>query len=130
MEREMKDRVLGVALVVVTLCWSGAASLATPQDYQFNVVSQPITAAHDAVIVVHVSPAPVHKLNITSQKLHMAMGSVDAPTKITPLPPDANGDFRFNADLTMHGEWTLDLVTAIAGESNPVEMTLKVQVVR
>jgi hypothetical protein len=130
MERKMRIFVKGFVLAWVILSSSAAASFAASQDYKFDVVNQPVKAAHDAVIVVHVMPVPPPTFSITSQNLHMAMGSVDAPAKITPLPQDANGDYRFSADLTMYGEWTLDLVATVADQPAPVKTSLKVQVVK
>jgi hypothetical protein len=118
----------GLVLAAMLVLGGGGVSLAAPQELRFDVVGQPVKAAHDAVLVVHVSP--VTKLNITSQKLHMVMGKVDAPAKITPLPPDASGDYRFNADLTMYGEWTLDLAASVAEEPTPVTASITFQVVK
>jgi hypothetical protein len=109
-------------------------SFAGAQDYRFEILNQPIKASQDAKLTVLVTQLSIQKqisnLQITSQNLHMMMGSMDAPAKIQALTPDATGALRFKADLTMVGEWTLDLTATAAGEKEPLKASLKFQVVK
>lgn len=124
--------VLLVVIGVATL--SSVTSFAATQDYRFEVLNQPISAGRDATISVQLAQAstnkPVTDATITSQKLHMIMGSMDMPANIQPLARDDKGNYRFSANLTMYGEWILDLVATIPGEKEPIKASLKIQVVK
>lgn len=121
-------------LVALLVLGGTTMSLASAQDYQFEILGQPIKAAHDATIVVQVTQVSTHKPltnpNITNQMLHMIMGTMDEPAKLHPLTPDEKGNVRFSADLTMYGEWTLDLSASVPSEKDPVKASLKFQVVK
>ncbi len=111
-----------------------ATGFAASADYGFDVLAQPIKAGQGATIAVQITQTAIHRnvtnATITGSTLHMLMGSMDMPVKVQALPQDDKGNYRFSADLTMVGAWTLDLVAAIPGEKAPVKASLTVQVVK
>jgi hypothetical protein len=60
----------------------------------------------------------------------MLMGTMTMPSQVKAAAPDASGIYHFTGDLTMAGNWQLDLVAKIPGESEPYLAMLKFQVVK
>ena len=111
-----------------------ASSHAAASDYRFDVLNQPVKAGQAASFSVRLTQVPTGKpvvdAVIVGQKLHMIMGGMDMPLPVKTLPSDEKGSYRFSADLTMYGEWTLDLTAKVTGEPQPIQTSVKVQVVK
>ena len=134
MKSTFQKSVLAALIVLGVSGLLPATGFAASSDYGFDVLAQPIKAGQGATIAVQITQTATHKnvtnAAITGLTLHMLMGSMDMPVKVQALPQDDKGNYRFVADLTMVGAWTLDLVAAIPGEKEPVKATLTVQVVK
>ncbi len=124
--------VLSIAIGMVSL--TSTPSLAATQDYHFEVLGQPVKAGHDVSFVVQLTQSATGKavpnVAITQPKLHMVMGDMDMPIPVKLLPPDEKGNDRFGADLSMYGEWTLDLTAAVPGENEPLTSSTHFQVIK
>jgi hypothetical protein len=130
MIRTVKPALLVLSIVIGTT----TACFAAQQDYHFEVPGQPIKAGHDASFAVKLTQTTTGKVltnaTIAQPKLHMVMGRMDMPVPVKTLSSDEKGNARFSADLSMYGEWTLDLSATIPGEKEPLNATTKFQVVK
>lgn len=107
---------------------------AASSDYKIEVVGQPIKAGKEAPFSVRITHAldgkTISGTQIGDAKLHMVMGQMDMPAPVKFQEQEASGLYRFSGDLTMYGEWILDLSATPPGESTPVQTSLKFQVVK
>ncbi|MDE1900597.1 MAG: FixH family protein [Alphaproteobacteria bacterium] len=123
------------SIVLAALVAGGAVqSHAATQDYRFEIAEPPVHMGHDAPVGVKltntVTGKPVTGAMITDQKLAMLMGGMAMPTAVKALLPDADGTYRFTGDVTMAGDWQLDLTAQVPGEKDPVHGTIKFQAVK
>lgn len=134
MIRTLKFTVLALLALIGMASLSPTPSLAATQDYRFELVDQTIKMGHNVPINVRLvnttTGKPVLDATITGQKLNMLMGTMTMPAQVKAAAPDASGTYRFNGDTTMAGDWQLDLVAKIPGESEPYLAMLKFQVVK
>lgn len=126
-------RLAALALVAM-LGFAPASGFAATQDYRFELVDQTLKMGHDVPINVRLVNAatgkPVTDATITGQKLNMVMGTMTMPSQVKATTPDVSGTYHFTGDLTMAGNWQLDLVAKIPGESEPYLAMLKFQVIK
>jgi YtkA-like len=142
MIRTLKLTMLALLMIIGGASFISAASFAASHwpVYRFEIVDQTIHAGHDVVVNVRLikthNQAPndyevVTNATIADPKLQMLMnGMAPMPAQVKALPPDASGTYRFASDLTMAGDWQLDLSATVPGETEPVTGTLKFQVVK
>jgi len=123
-------------LIALALLFAGGAtqSHAATQDYRFELTDQTVKMGHDVQINVRLvnsaTNKPVTDATITEQKLVMLMGGTTMPSQVKALPADANGNYSFVSDLTMAGNWQLDLSAQVPSEKDPVHGFVKFQVVK
>lgn len=107
---------------------------AASADYKLEVIEQPVKAGKGAAFSVKISHTADGKVlsgaQIGDAKLHMPMGKMDMPAPVKFVEQDGNGFYRFSGDLTMYGEWVLDLSVTVPQEQSPVQASLKFQVVK
>ena len=119
-----------VAISLTTVVLAGTA-LAAAQDYRFEAV-QPTVRAGNATTVtvrlVHVpSGKPVPDAVVIGSKLEMPMaGMSPMAARVAPVKPDGHGNYSFQTDLAMEGEWVLALAAKVNGEHDTVRGTVKV----
>lgn len=98
---------------------------ADPKDYVFVPVAehiQPSSAAPIAVRLIHApTKKPVTDAIMIHSRLEMPMaGMAPMVGKVTPQAPDGKGVYPFVADLSMQGQWTLNLAAKVQGEGGTV----------
>ena len=115
---------IGGALLAVTTL-AAAHSLAAPNDYRFELVqAQPAGPGKTAVTVrlVHVpDKKPVSGAVLFETTTDMAPGGMGEMTgKVSPLPADQPGIYRFQIETGMAGKWALNLGAKVQGEAGTV----------
>jgi hypothetical protein len=102
-----------------------ACGLAAPNDYRFELVqAQPEGAGKTTVTVrlVHVRDnKPVAGAVLFESKTDMGPGGMAEMTgKVSPLPSDQPGIYRFQIETGMAGKWALNLGAKVQGEAGTV----------
>ena len=106
-----------------------AYGLAAPNDYRFELVqAQPAGPGKTAVTVrlVHVPDSkPVVGAVLFETKTDMGPGGMAEMTgKVSPLPSDQPGIYRFQVETGMAGKWQLALGAKVQGEAGTVRGNL------
>jgi hypothetical protein len=106
-----------------------AYGLAAPNDYRFELVqAQPAGPGKTAITVrlVHVPDnKPVAGAVLFETKTDMGPGGMAEMTgKVTPLPSDQSGIYRFQIETGMAGKWALNLGAKVQGEAGTVRGNL------
>jgi hypothetical protein len=106
-----------------------ACGLAAPNDYRFELVqAQPVGPGKTAVTVrlVHVPDnKPVAGAVLYESKTDMGPGGMAEMTgKVSPLPSDQPGLYRFQVETGMAGKWALNLGAKVQGEARTVRGNL------
>jgi hypothetical protein len=119
---------IGAALFMASAL-AAAHSLAAPNDYRFELVqAQPMGAGKTAVTVrlVHMPDnKPVAGAVLFESKTDMGPGGMAEMTgKVTPLPSDQPGIYRFQIETGMAGKWALNLGAKVQGEAGTVRGNL------
>ena len=102
-----------------------ACGLAAPNNYRFELVqAQPAGAGKTTVTVrlVHVPDnKPVAGAVLFESKTDMGPGGMAEMTgKVSPLPSDQPGIYRFQIETGMAGKWALNLGAKVQGEAGTV----------
>ena len=116
-----------IGAAVLTL--ASADAFAAPTDYRFELVSaQPAGPGKTAVTVrlVHVpDKKPVEGAVLFDTKADMTpVGMADFTGKVSPLPSDQPGLYRFQIETGMAGKWRLVLGAKVQGETDTVRGTV------
>ena len=103
--------------------------LAAPNDYRFELVqAQPAGSGKTTVTVrlVHVPDSkPVPGAVLFETKTDMGPdGMADMTGKVSPLPSDQPGIYRFQIETGMAGKWALNLGAKVQGEAGTVRGNL------
>ena len=106
-----------------------AYGLAAPNDYRFELVqAQPAGPGKTAVTVrlVHVPDnKPVAGAVLFESKTDMGPGGMaEMVGKVSPLPSDQPGIYRFQVETGMAGKWALNLGAKVQGEAGTVRGNL------
>jgi YtkA-like protein len=122
-------RALRAALIGIAMTGSATVARADIKDYEFQLVDQTIPAGPDKIITVRLinkaSGKPVPDAVIFATRLDMAPdGMQEMATKVTPMPGNEPGTYRFKATLSMAGRWQLSLGAKVQGERGTVENKL------
>lgn len=119
--------IAGAALLAVSL-WAGAL-LAAPGDYRFEVAQTQQSGPGKTLVTVRLVHAPDKKpvagAVLFETKADMApAGMADMAGKVTPLPGDQPGLYRFQVETGMAGKWQLNLGAKVQGEVATIRGTL------
>jgi hypothetical protein len=106
-----------------------AYGLAAPNDYRFELVqAQPAGAGKTAVTVrlVHVPDSkPIAGVVLFETNSDMGpSGMTEMVGKVSPLPSDQPGLYRFQVETGMAGKWQLALGAKVQGEAGTVRGTV------
>lgn len=117
----------GAALAASTLV--AAYALAAPNDYRFELVqAQPAGPGKTTVSIrlIHVPDSkPVAGAVLFETKTDMGPGGMAEMTgKVSPLPSDQPGIYRFQIETGMAGKWALNLGAKVQGEAGTVRGNL------
>ena len=116
---------IGTALLTLAPAYAFAA----PADYRFELVSaQPAGPGNTTVTVrlVHVpDKKPVEGAVLFDTKADMTpAGMADFSGKVSPLPSEQPGLYRFQIETGMTGKWQLVLGAKVQGETDTVRGTV------
>jgi hypothetical protein len=119
---------IGAAILVASTLVA-ADGLAAPNDYRFELVqAQPADPGKTAVTVrlVHLPDnKPVAGAVLFETKTDMGPGGMAEMTgKVSPLPSDQLGLYRFQIETGMAGKWQLALGAKVQGEAGTVRGTV------
>jgi len=120
--------VIGVYLVA-SVSVAIISARAAPADYRFELVqAQPAGPGKTTVTVslVHVPDnKPVAGAVLFESKTDMGPdGMAEMTGKVTPLPSDKPGIYRFAIETGMAGNWALNLGAKVQGEAGTVRGTV------
>jgi hypothetical protein len=120
---------LGVAFLAGFFLAAVGYPVAAPNDYRFELVqAQPAGPGKTNVTVrlVHVPHSrPVASAVLFEKKTDMGPdGMADMTGKVTPLPSDQPGLYRFEIETGMAGKWALNLSAKVQGETGTVRGTV------
>jgi hypothetical protein len=129
MRFHLHPRVLIGAVLFAASMLVAAFVLAAPNDYRFELVqAQPAGPGKTAVMVrlVHVPDSkPVAGAVLFDTKTDMGPGGMAEMTgKVSPLPADQPGLYRFQIETGMAGKWQLALGAKVQGEADTVRGTV------
>ena len=120
---------IGAACLVASITVAITSATAAPADYRFELVqAQPAGPGKTTVTVslVHVPDnKPVAGAVLFESKTDMGPdGMADMTGKVTPLPSDKPGIYRFAIETGMAGKWALNLGAKVQGEAGTVRGTV------
>jgi hypothetical protein len=121
-------RAFGAAFLVTSTLAAGYA-LAGPADYRFELVqAQPAGPGRTTVTVrlVHAPDSkPVDGAVLFESKTDMGpVGMAEMTGKVSSLPSDKPGLYRFQIETGMAGKWALNLDAKVQGEPGTVRGTV------
>ena len=121
--------VIGAACLAASISMAITGATAAPADYRFELVqAQPAGPGKTTVSVslVHVPDnKPVAGAVLFENKTDMGPdGMADMTGKVTPLPSDKPGIYRFAIETGMAGKWALNLGAKVQGEAGTVRGTV------
>jgi hypothetical protein len=129
MRFHLHPRVFIGAVLFAASMLVAAIVLAAPNDYRFDLVqAQPAGAGKTTVTVrlVHVPDSkPVTGAVLFETKTDMGpSGMAEMAGKVSPLPSDQPGIYRFQVETGMAGKWQLALGAKVQGEAGTVRGTV------
>jgi hypothetical protein len=130
MRISLSARAILAALIVSV----GAANAARAdvKDYEFQLVAPTVTVGPTTDITVRLvykaTGKAVPDAVIFATRLDMAPDGMEAmTTKVAAMPGAEPGLYRFEANVSMAGQWRLSLGAKIQGETGTVESKLVIQ---
>jgi len=120
---------IGAAFLVASASLATGTAAAAPANYRFDLIqAQPAGPGKTSVTVslVHVPDnKPVAGAVLFESKTDMGPeGMAEMTGKVTPLPSDKPGHYRFEIETGMAGKWALNLGAKVQGEAGTVRGTL------
>ncbi len=118
----------GVALLTFSTL-AAATAVAAPADYRFELAQAQAAGPSKTDLTVrpvHVpDKKPVAGAVLFETKADMTPdGMADMTGKVTPLPSDQPGLYRFQVETGMGGKWQLSLGAKVQGETGTVRGTV------
>jgi hypothetical protein len=115
---------IGAAIFAATT-FVAAYGLAAPNDYRFELVQAQPAAPGKTMVTVRLVHAPDSKpvagAVLFESKTDMGPGGMAEMTgKVSPLPSDQPGIYRFEIETGMAGKWALNLGAKVQGEAGTV----------
>ena len=115
----------GVAFLVASVGLLGSCAVAGPNDYRFELTeAQPAGVGKTSIAVrlVHTPDSkPVTGAVLFETKADMTpSGMADMAGKVSKLPGDQPGLYRFQIETGMAGKWRLSLAAKVQGEAGIV----------
>ena len=120
---------IGAAFLVASASLATGTAAAAPANYRFDLIqAQPAGPGKTSVTVslVHVPDnKPVAGAVLFESKTDMGPeGMAEMTGKVTPLPSDKPGHYRFEIETGMAGKWALNLGAKVQGEAGTVRGTV------
>jgi hypothetical protein len=122
-----KSNIIAAALAAAGL--AAAPAWSAPADYRFDLVEAKKAEGNATVVavrLVHVrDKKPVADAVIFQTRVDMGpMGMPDMTGKVTPLPVEQPGVYRYKVELGMPGKSALTLSAKVQGEPDTVRGTV------
>lgn len=122
---------LVAALIVLSVAASTAQVEAAAADYRFEVVGPAIQTGARATVTIRLvnvrTNQPVTNAQIFQQRLEMPHGGSPMTAIVAPAQSDGQGNYRFAVQTSMDGEWTLNFVARVPGESEAVRAAVPIR---
>lgn len=135
MVQNVKSAFLVLLAVIALVTAMPTSSNAAVQEYRFEIVDQTIRAGGKVPIRVRLVQTATGKVisnaDMADPKLVMRMaGMADMQGEAVKMAPDAEGNYRFAANVVAPGEWVLNLTARVQGVQEPIQGSLTFQVVK
>ncbi|TDW25233.1 YtkA-like protein [Rhizobium azibense] len=104
---------------------SASSTFASPQDYEFQLVSAEVKQGPDAEVSVRLvdkrNGQPVSDAVIFTTRMDMAPEGMETmTTPVEELPSGQAGIYKFKTNLGMEGGWRFQLGAKVQGEGDTV----------
>ena len=121
--------VIGAVCLVASISVAITSATAAPGDYRFELVQAQPAGPGKTTVTVRLVHAPDNKpvagAVLFESKTDMGPdGMADMTGKVTPLPSDKPGIYRFAIETGMAGKWALNLGAKVQGEASTVRGTV------
>lgn len=121
-------------LALVSAIAVSTATLAGPEDYEFQLIESEIKQGDGATVAVRLTDkrtvSPVADAVVFTTRMDMQPDGMEAmTTPVEAIPSDEPGVYRFRTNLTMAGGWRFSIAAKVQGESGTVESRLVFEVV-
>ncbi|TCU14875.1 FixH family protein [Rhizobium sullae] len=115
----------GSLAAVVVLSASSTFSYASPQDYEFQLLSAEVRQGSDAEVSVRLvdkrNGQAVSDAVIFTTRMDMAPEGMETmTTQVQELPSEQAGTYKFKTNLSMEGGWRFQLGAKVQGEGETV----------
>jgi hypothetical protein len=119
---------IGVALFLASV-FAAAHSLAAPNDYRFELVQAQLAGPGKTAVTVRLVHVPDNKPVVGAVLFESTTdmgpgGMAEMTGKVSPLPSDQPGIYRFQIETGMAGKWALNLGAKVQGEAGTVRGNL------
>ncbi|XKM38395.1 FixH family protein (plasmid) [Rhizobium ruizarguesonis] len=113
------------SLAAIVISASSTFSYASPQDYEFQLVSAEVKQGPDAEVSVRLidkrNGQPVSDAVIFTTRMDMAPEGMETmTTPLGELPSAEAGTYKFKTNLSMEGGWRFQLGAKVQGEGETV----------
>lgn len=116
-------------LALVSAIAVSTATLAGPEDYEFQLLESEIKQGDGATLSVRLTDKrtdnPVVDAVVFATRMDMAPDGMETmTTPVEAMPSDEPGVYRFRTNLTMAGGWRFSIAAKVQGEAETVENRL------
>jgi hypothetical protein len=117
--------VIGAVCLVASISVAITGATAAPADYRFELVQVQSAGPGKTTVTVRLMHVPDNKpvagAVLFESKTDMGPdGMAEMTGKVTPLPSDKPGIYRFAIETGMAGKWALNLGAKVQGEAGTV----------
>ena len=124
MRLHLHARALGAAIFAASTLVA-AYGLAAPNDYRFELVQAQSAGPGKTAVTVRLTHVPDNKpvagAVLFETKTDMGpSGMAEMTGRVSPLPSDQPGIFRFQIETGMAGKWAVNLGAKVQGEAGTV----------
>jgi len=116
-------------LALVSAIAVSTATLAGPEDYEFQLFESEIKRGDAATVAVRLTDKrtgdPVVDAVVFATRMDMQPDGMEAmTTPVEAMPSGEPGVYRFRTNLTMAGSWRFSIAAKVQGEAETVESRL------
>ena len=124
-----KPSLRAALLALLSAITVSTATLAGPEDYDFQLVQSEIKQSDGATVSVRLidkrTGDPVVDAVVFATRMDMQPDGMEAmTTPVEAMPSDKPGVYRFRTNLTMAGSWRFSIAAKVQGEAETIESRL------
>lgn len=124
-----KLAIRALMLALVSTMAASQATLAAPEDYEFQLVENEVKQGDGATVAVRLidkrTGNPVEDAVVFATRMDMAPDGMETmTTPVEALPSHEPGVYRFTTNLVMEGGWRFSIAAKVRGETGTVESRL------